>query len=216
MSSYSSEPLANGSPHPPTYNTSSGALLVDLSGEVVVDTLTIDTDPITGEGAAAKSLADVVAALAPLATAARQPAVGGAGTPASEVATIQGISNGTPVPVSGLFALEAGNLAALLAATLAANASTVRASSGTSPIATTTNSAVQALAADAVNTYYHIRIVNEGAAAGFYSIDGGTTWSRLPASSVIKNDGVKIADAAIQVKRIADGTNLSAVYVECW
>jgi hypothetical protein len=216
MSEYSSEPRPNGTAQQPTFNTSSGAMLVDLSGEMVVDTLTIDTDPITGEGAAAKSLADVVAALAPLATAARQPATGTAGTPASEVATVQGISNGTPVPVSGAFALEAGNLAALLAATLAANASTVRASSGTSPIATATNSAVTALAADAVNTYYHVRICNESAAPGFYSIDGGTTWSRLPASSVIKNDGVAIVNTAIQVKRVADGTNLSGVYVEVW
>jgi len=289
------------------FNQDTRALLVDLAtGDISIDTVTIDTDPITGEGVDATSLHDLSSQLdvladgvklSDLATAAKQPALGTAGHASADVLSIQGIGGGTAVPVSGTFALESGgNLATLatvvsagrllttpnttrgsgaidgttervvlatdspgvvgmtaigaltdapvsdsttkesatsrsgvslwkrlinvlidsLAAFVAVNQSIVRASSGLTTIVTTTNAVAEVLAANGSATYYHVRIANEGSVAGFYSIDGGTTWGRLPANTVIKNDGVKIENVAVQVKRVPDGANLTGVYGEAW
>ncbi len=183
---------------------------------MTVDSVTFDTTPITGTPAR-QSLKDLVQR--PVAQRWPPPPsnLRVAGTASLDVITRPGTSPWSAVPVSGLFALEAAtSRPSEPIPRCVERLDGLCASSGTSPIATTTNSAVQALAADAVNTYYHIRICNESAAPGFYSVDGGTTWSRLPASSVIRNDGVAIVNKAIQVKRVADGTNLSAIYVEVW
>ena len=106
--------------------------------------------------------------------------------------------------------------AALLATLVAMAGSTVRATSGTAPLATDSDAALTVLAANAGAVYHHVRMVNEGAAAGFYSIDGGTTWNRLPAQSVVEDNGVKLTNQAVQVKRVAGGSNLSGVYASAW
>jgi len=89
-------------------------------------------------------------------------------------------------------------------------------SSGTTAIATTDNSAVTLLAASET-LHNHLTIINEGGVAGFFSIDGGTTWFRLPAGpSSISMDDVHLFDQAVTVKRITDGSNLSGVYAFAW
>ena len=88
--------------------------------------------------------------------------------------------------------------------------------SGVSAKATVADAAVEVLAADDTMVFRHIRIVNEGGAPGFYSIDGGTTWERLPAGGVLTDDDVLIRNKAVQVKRVAGGANLSGVYAAAW
>jgi hypothetical protein len=99
---------------------------------------------------------------------------------------------------------------------IALGESTVRKSTGVTALATTSDAAVEALAADAVNAIHHLRIVNEGEVAGFYSIDGGATWFRLAAEITESVDDVKILNAAIQIKRVAGGSDLADVYVYGW
>jgi len=108
--------------------------------------------------------------------------------------------------VSSLLTITDGSLPAIR--------STIRKASV--EVVTTTDAAVTAIIADAVNNIYHVKFANEGAVAGWYSIDGGTTWGRLPSESMFILDGVLVANEAIQVKRIAGGSNLSGVYVEAW
>ena len=96
----------------------------------------------------------------------------------------------------------------------AAIASTVRKTSGLTPVATTTDAVETAIAADGSNDFHQVVLANEGTVAGFYSIDGGTTWHRLPSEHVTKVSGVLVSNVAIQIKRIAGGSNLSGVYVE--
>ena len=94
---------------------------------------------------------------------------------------------------------------------------TYKITSGLTAIATTSNTAVEVIAAQAnAGPYRHCRIVNGGAIAGFYSIDGGTTWERLPASTALTDDGVYIMNKAVQIKRIAGGTDLSGVFGSIW
>jgi hypothetical protein len=60
-----------------------------------------------------------------------------------------------------------------------------------------------------------LNIINEGAAAGFFSIDGEVTWARLPAASAVRVDLSKkpiAGGTVVKVKRIASGTNLATVY----
>ena len=84
-------------------------------------------------------------------------------------------------------------------------------SSGETPKTTVLNDAITLIVASTTQLYTVVRIVNTGAVAGFYSYDGGTTWHYLPANSAIEDD-VIIANAAIQVKRITDGSNLTGLY----
>ena len=89
-------------------------------------------------------------------------------------------------------------------------------SSDVTPKATTSDAPVEVIAADPVNTYYHLRIFNSGTVAGFYSFDGGTTWHYLPAASSLAHDGVKIANKAVQIKRVAGGSNVTGVFASLW
>ncbi len=56
-----------------------------------------------------------------------------------------------------------------------------------------------------------VTIYNEGIASGFFSIDAGSTWHRLSGGNSISKDNIN-TKLAIQVKRIAGGTNLSGIY----
>ncbi len=95
---------------------------------------------------------------------------------------------------------------------------TRKVTSGLTAIATTSNTAVEVIAAKGPGSqpYRHCRIVNGGAVAGFYSIDGGTTWERLPASTALTDDGVHIMNKAVQIKRVAGGSDLAGVFGAIW
>jgi len=94
--------------------------------------------------------------------------------------------------------------------------STAAKSSGVTAKATTDNSAVEVIAADSTNNYYHFRIFNSGSVAGFYSYDGGTTWHYLPTASSLLHNDVLISNQAVQIKRVADGSNVTGVYASVW
>ena len=87
-------------------------------------------------------------------------------------------------------------------------------SSGETAVVTTADTAVAAIPDDGAGGT-HLRICNEGAAPGFYSTDGGTTWLRLPAGNAVTDDDVK-GMKGVQVKRVASGENLSSVFVTVW
>lgn len=96
-------------------------------------------------------------------------------------------------------------------------------SSGQTAKATSNNEAVALIAALALPAAYrlqHLAITNEGAGAGFFSIDGGTTWARLPAgpaAAVVLDDLCLTRRAgAILVKRVEDGANVTGVYAYAW
>jgi len=89
-------------------------------------------------------------------------------------------------------------------------------SSGTTALSTSSDTVVQALAANTTQVCHHLRVANLGSVQGFYSIDGGTTWACLPANTVLTDDGVEFAGSAVQIKRVAGGSNLDNVYVSAW
>ncbi len=93
---------------------------------------------------------------------------------------------------------------------------THKSTSGVTAKATTANAAIEVIAATNAKIFRHVRIVNEGAVAGFFSIDGGTNWERLPASAVVTDDGIFIKNMAIQIKRISGGSDLSGVFGAAW
>jgi hypothetical protein len=114
--------------------------------------------------------------------------------------------------------VEVGNDGALLVKDSADSVGS--ASSGLVAKATVSDVAVECIAANANVDFHHLRIVNEGGVAGFFSFDGGATWHRLVgvtgAVTAIVLDGILIHNAAVQVKRIAGGTNLTAIFVSVW
>jgi hypothetical protein len=179
----------------------SGALLVKIGGvDLKIDTATIDMGAIvTGIAGTpnGKTLKDVVTALGSI------PA-----DPARE--------SGHLADIAARLGSGSDSAAALLSALLATAVSTARDSSGTAPLATDGDAVLTVLAANANAVYHHVRIVNEGAAAGFYSIDGGATWNRLPVQSVVEDHGVKIVNQAVQVKRVAGASNTTGVYASAW
>ena len=88
-------------------------------------------------------------------------------------------------------------------------------SSGTAPIATTSADPVTLLEADANHAQHFVRVRNEGSVAGFYSLDGGTTWHRIGPNEAIEATVISATRAAIQAKR--DGaTNMTGLYADRW
>ena len=81
------------------------------------------------------------------------------------------------------------------------------------PIATTDDTAVTCLAANADVAFDGLMIFNKGDADGYFSVDGGEDWRLLPAKSVRTYSG-PINNAAVQAKRETGGDNLSEVYGE--
>ena len=78
-------------------------------------------------------------------------------------------------------------------------------------VATTSDTAVTVLSSiDRDEADLHI--LNTSSVAGFFSIDGGTTWAYLPAGPCdLKLAGVP-SSASVKVKRIASGSNLTGNY----
>ena len=93
--------------------------------------------------------------------------------------------------------------------------STAFLSSGTTAKATSGAGNITCIAANASNVLHHVKIVNDGSVDGFFSIDGGTVWGRLPDASAVVLDGVTIDNAAIVIKWNG-ATNLTGVFVEAW
>lgn len=90
------------------------------------------------------------------------------------------------------------------------------ASSGTTPKSTSTNAVIELLPADPNLRYRHVRITNGGALPGFYSLDAGATFHRLPGSIIITDDEVNIDNQAVQVKRETDGPNMTGLFASAW
>ena len=85
------------------------------------------------------------------------------------------------------------------------NGTTAEAVATTSDTAVTVISSIDRDEAD-------LHILNTSSVAGFFSIDGGTTWGYLPAGPCdIKLSGVP-SSASVKVKRIASGSNLTGIY----
>jgi hypothetical protein len=90
-------------------------------------------------------------------------------------------------------------------------------SSGTTAVTTSADAAVDALSGLVPGRQYkRIELCNDGSVAGFYSLDGGTTWARLPADCRVLLDDVVAGADALKVKRIAGGSNLADVYCSAY
>ena len=88
----------------------------------------------------------------------------------------------------------------------------MKASSGTTAIATTTADPTEVLPATSTSCGRHMTIVS--AVAGFYSIDGGTTWDRIAAATPTTRYDV-FPVAGVKIKR--DGaTDMTGVYASVW
>lgn len=86
--------------------------------------------------------------------------------------------------------------------------------SGETAVSTSSDTAVQLIAATR-NMLANLTVINEGGAAGFISIDGGTTFPyRLPAgpSSRSIQFSNAIRNLGIYVKRVSGGADLSGIY----
>lgn len=87
--------------------------------------------------------------------------------------------------------------------------------SGTTASSTSSAAAVVVLTATQTSSVSATKfeVVNEGP-AGFFSIDGGNNWIRLPASSAVQDTAARGVNG-IQIKR--DGaTDMSGVYARAW
>ncbi len=90
------------------------------------------------------------------------------------------------------------------------------ATSGSTAKATTDDTAVEAIAASSLSRgHYGMRIEN-GAVAGWWSPDAGTTWLYMKANMDLLIQSIKLNGKAIQVKRIAGGSNLANVFINAW
>lgn len=85
------------------------------------------------------------------------------------------------------------------------------------PIATTDNDAVVVFTEADIGGQKprHIGILNEGAEPGFFSIDGGRNFRRIPALSGRQLDGIGI-QGDIQIQRVFDGANMTEVFIDIW
>ena len=93
-------------------------------------------------------------------------------------------------------------------------------SNGVTAQSTTSDTAITVIAAAAMTTppYHNVGIIVTGTVTGFFSIDGGHSWTYLPASvnsvpgtvylTSLNLDGSQ----AIMVKRIASGSNVTGIY----
>lgn len=64
-------------------------------------------------------------------------------------------------------------------------------------------------------SFRNIRITNECMAAGFYSIDGGATYKRLPASRDLTENRILVSGNVL-AKRAPGGADISGVFAEVW
>jgi len=89
--------------------------------------------------------------------------------------------------------------------------------SGTAPIATVDDDAVELIPAQAGQTHRHLKIVNQGAEPGFYKIGAGGESNRIPADFFFTDDEILIAeDEAVFIQRVAGGANMTDVFGSIW
>jgi hypothetical protein len=88
-----------------------------------------------------------------------------------------------------------------------------QASSGITAVSTSGDTAVDVISSSTGN-FERAVVHNTGAAAGFFSVDGGTIWHHIPAaaSMSVTLPAGQSGNPTIKVKRIASGTNMSGVY----
>ena len=105
-------------------------------------------------------------------------------------------------------------LGVILLAALGGTALAGMITSGETAIATSGDTAVDVFTSPTAGStgYTQVVVINEGAVAGFFSIDGGTTWARLPASSSIICKPANASVPSLKVKRVASGTNLAGIW----
>lgn len=91
--------------------------------------------------------------------------------------------------------------------------------SGTTAIATSSDTAETVIAnSSGVIIRHGVTVINEGAVAGFFSINNGNNWFRLPAgpaSVTLEIDKLPFAPV-VKVKRIASGSDVTGVYAFAW
>lgn len=86
------------------------------------------------------------------------------------------------------------------------------ASSGETAKATTTNAAVELIAADTTHSCNDLFLDNEGTVAGFFRIGSGD-WCRLPAGMVLILENLRLSQVPkVEIKRVENGTDLANVY----
>ena len=88
--------------------------------------------------------------------------------------------------------------------------------SGLTAQVTTTDTAIELVAAVPDAEVTGVCVMNEGPVAGFFSIDGGTEWARLPAGGSPTLDRCLLINTAVLVKRVAGGANLSGLWGFVW
>ena len=74
------------------------------------------------------------------------------------------------------------------------------------------------LLSSAAGGYARATIINEGSVAGFFSLDGGSTWGRIPAAAAATSPvvlSIPLADEAFTITIIRDpaaSSDMSGVY----
>lgn len=92
--------------------------------------------------------------------------------------------------------------------------------SGTTAVATNgTAAATLILVANPV-TVNGISVVNEGSVAGFFSVDNGASWRRLPAQGSrtlpVHNAQLYISGNILIKRDPSASSDMSGVYADCW
>lgn len=82
--------------------------------------------------------------------------------------------------------------------------------SGETAIATTNDAAVVLISADAAKSTSRATIINDGGEPGFWSMDAGKTYARLPAGPCVINLEGDIDE--IRVKRVPSGANVTGLW----
>lgn len=83
--------------------------------------------------------------------------------------------------------------------------------SGTTATATNGDTAVTLLDTSR-SLVRRVTIINEGSVAGFFSVDNGANYARLPATSSVTVILQSQKPCVVKVKRIASGTDLANVW----
>jgi len=84
--------------------------------------------------------------------------------------------------------------------------------SGTTAISSSGDTAVVVFS-NVTQSVKSLNFINTGTVAGFFSLDGGTTWAYLPASTTATVQSPTLYGATVEVERISGGTNVSGIYV---
>lgn len=61
----------------------------------------------------------------------------------------------------------------------------------------------------------HVGIINEGVEPGFFSVDGGRNFRRIPGQTGRQLDGIGL-QGDIQIQRVGGGSNMTAVFIDIW